>query len=67
MKNNLSHKTYRVTILSVEDGVEFGRFDSKNVIATDALSAAKKVRLVKTKRKQTFIESIDLLNVIDKL
>lgn len=62
-----SNKVYRVTTLSIEEGVEFNNFDSKNVIATDAIAAAKKVRLVKTNRKQTFIESVEYLHDIDKM
>lgn len=58
---------YRVTILSIEDGVEFRNFDSRKVIATDALHAAGRVRLTKTKRKQTFIQSVEMISEIDKL
>lgn len=63
----LSNKLYRVQISSIEEGVEFPNYDSKKVVATDALAAAKKVRLVKTKMKKTFIESIEKVSEIDKL
>lgn len=62
-----SKKVYKVTISSIEDGVEFRNFDSQNVIATDALHAASRVRLVKTERKQSFIESVVVVADIDKL
>lgn len=62
-----SKKLYRVTVLLIEEGAEFHNYDSKNVVAEDALSAARKVRLVKTVRKQTFIQSIERLHEIDKL
>lgn len=61
-----SKKLYEVRILLIEEGVEYRHQDSKNVVAEDAISASKKVRLVKTKKKQTFIESIIKLNDIDK-
>lgn len=62
-----SKKLYRVTLSSIEDGAEFNNYDSKNVIATDALHAASRVRLVKTKRRQMFVSSIEVIGGIDKL
>lgn len=62
-----SKKIYKVTTLSIEEGIEFKHFDSRNVIATDALHAASRIRLVKTKTKQTFIQSVEMLAEIDKL
>lgn len=62
-----SKKLFRVTLMSIESEVEFNRVDARNVIAEDAISAAKKVRLTKTKTRQTFIESIEKLHDIDKL
>lgn len=60
-------KLYRVVIGAIEDGAEFNHFDSKKVIATDAMHAASRVRLRKTDRVQTFIESIEKISEIDKL
>lgn len=60
-------KLYRVTLLSIEEGVEFRNFDSKNVIATDAANAISRIRISKTKTKQTFIQSVELISEIDKV
>lgn len=60
-------KLYKVQIGSIEDGAEFNHFDSKRVIATDALAAAGRIRLIKTKKRITFIESIEMVSHIDKL
>ena len=62
-----SNKLYEVRVLSIEEGAEFNNYDSKKVVATDAISASRKIRLVKTKRKQTLIQSIELISYIDKL
>jgi hypothetical protein len=62
-----SKKIYKVSITSIEEVVEFRNFDSKNVVATDAIHAASRVRLVKTQRKQTFIHSVEMIAEIDKL
>lgn len=66
-KNDMkSKKLYRVRIASIEDGQEFPNVDCLNVVAEDAMGAAKKVRLAKTKKRQTFIEAIEKLHDIDK-
>lgn len=56
-----------MTILSIEDSVEFNNHEFKNVVATDAAAAMKKIRLVKTKKKQAFVESVVLISHIDKI
>lgn len=62
-----SKKIYKVTTSQIEEGIEFRNYDSKNVIATDAVHAISRIRLVKTKRKQMFIESVTVIAEIDKL
>lgn len=61
-----SQKIYRVTLLSIEEGVELRDFDSKNVVATDAVHAVSRVRLSKTRTRQMFIQSVELITGIDK-
>ena len=62
-----SIKLYKVTLLSIEDGAEFKNFDSKNVLANDAIHAINKVRLSKRGKTQRFIQSVELIADIDKL
>lgn len=64
---NPSKKLYQVNIGAIEDGDEYANYDSKTVVAEDALKAAKRIRLVKTARKQTFISSIHKISDIDKV
>lgn len=59
MKNQKSEKIYLVKIGSIDpDGRDLILDDSKRVIAKDALSASKKVRL----RKGTYFSSIEFEN-----
>lgn len=62
-----SQKLYKVIISSIEEGLEYQNYDSKTVVATSALHAASRIRLVKTKNKQTFINLIEKIADIDRL
>ena len=62
-----SIKLYKVTLLSIEDGAEFKNFDSKNVLANDAVHAISKIRLPTRAGTQKFIQSVELIADIDKL
>lgn len=57
---------YQVRLNAIDDGDEVPLWDSVNVIANDAVSAIKKVRLRKGKIT-TYVVEVIQLNRVDKL
>jgi hypothetical protein len=56
------HKAYRIQIGLLTDGIDYNNHDSKVVVACDAVSAIKRIRL----KKDEYIAQAEIVTRIDK-